>query len=72
MKSSISRRLTALEALKPAHIILEIVIDGQAQQLTAPEFVKAGYNFFQARIVAGGSLSDAIAILDTIPSPGIQ
>lgn len=69
---SISERLRKLEGLKPAHIVLEIVIDGQARRLTAPEFIKAGHDFFQARIISGNDLTDAGLLLDTFPSPGIQ
>lgn len=65
---SIGARLERLETLKPARIILEIVIDGQTQRMTATEFVKAGYDFLQAKIVSGDSLADAKRILDTFPS----
>lgn len=67
MKAILSR-LERLEAMQPAHIILEIVIDGEAKRMTAKEFVAAGYDFFSARIVAGNSLKDAGLLLDTIPS----
>lgn len=69
---SIGARLERLETLKPARIILEMTVDGQVQRMTATEFVKAGHDFLQARIVAGNSLADARQLLDTFPSPGIQ
>lgn len=65
---SITERLQRLEALKPTRIILETVVDGQVQRMTAQQFVEAGHDFLQARIVAGTSLADAKLLLDTFPS----
>lgn len=68
MRSGVARRLQKLESRQPARIVLEVVIDGQAKRMTATEFVKAGYDFLQAKIVSGDSLADAKRILDTFPS----
>lgn len=65
----IERRLAKL---RPAHIILEISVDGELRRMTAAEFVSGGYDFLKARIVAGNSLLDAGLILDPFPSSGIQ
>lgn len=64
----IDTRLRKLEALKPTRIILETIVDGQVQRMTAQQFVEAGHDFLQARIVAGNSLADAKLLLDTFPS----
>lgn len=65
---SIGARLERLEALQPAHIILETVINGKVERMTAAEFVEAGLDFLSARIVAGNSLADAELLLDQFPS----
>lgn len=69
---SITGRLRKLEKMKPAHIILEMTVDGQTQRLTAQQFVEAGHDFLQARIVSGNSISDARRLLDTFPAAGID
>ena len=47
---SIGARLERLEARQPAHIILEIVVDGHAQRMTAAEFAKTGLDFFRREL----------------------
>ena len=68
MHSSIAQRLQKLESRQPARIILETTVDGQARRMTAPKFVEAGYDFLQAKIVSGNSISDAKVLLSTFPS----
>lgn len=69
---SIGARLERLETLKPARIILEMAVDGQARRMSAEEFVAGGFDFLQARIVSGNSLADARRLLDTFPAAGID
>lgn len=65
---SIGARLERLETMRPAHIILEITIDGKPTRLTARQFAESGHDFLQARIVEGNDLGDAKRLLDTFPS----
>ena len=68
MMGSIETRLRKLEALKPAHVILEITVDGETRRMTVREFVAAGYDFLEGRIISGNDLEDVKLILDTFPS----
>lgn len=68
MFRSIDTRLQRLEAAKPTRIILEVTVGGQAQRMTARQFVESGFTWPDARIVAGNNLDDARALLGTVPS----
>ena len=63
-----------MKEAQSGRIILEVEVDGQMQRLTASQFIEAGFALFNidAKIISGNNLDDARALLNTIPSPGIQ
>ena len=56
--------------LRPKRIILSVQMPGGTERrMSAPEFVKSGYDFLsEARIVGGNDMDDIRLILSTFPS----
>lgn len=67
----IEKRMKEVQA---GRIILEVEVDNQMQRMTVPQFIEAGFALFSmdAKIISGNNLDDARALLNTIPSSGIQ
>ena len=63
---NIRQRLEALERATPGHLVIEAVIDGQTQRMTATELAKSGRDFSQFRIISGSDLRDLDLLLGTI------